>query len=127
MSTQMSTFQFWKGNSTGLSIDKINSNLFNSRLSAINSICKSHIATALDNIIYQLINGCGWRSLEDINTSSIYDFKISFGYGSWNELTNNEFIDLFAFTYYEFHFSLFQCKLLYEYFNVIISPSSSPS
>ena len=63
--------------------------------------------------------------LNDIDTSSLESFKNTFTHGSgWNWGTREEFIDLFGCgNTYEFKFTKFECNLLDNEFDVIMTPS----
>ena len=56
-----------------------------------------------------------------LNTDNIHDFRMSFGFGRWNEIVAEQFIDLFR-SDIEFDFTQFECNVLWQYFDVIMDP-----
>ena len=81
------------------------------------------MSQALESIVRELIRfDPSYRSFgEDANTDNIYDFKLSFGYGVWNGLVADAWVDLFR-SDFEFDFTQFECNVLEQYFDVIMHP-----
>ena len=94
------------------------------RIETMYEIHRVMMSQALESIVRELLLAYPeYRTFgEDANTDNIYDFKLSFGYGVWNAIVAEEFIDLFAFTDYEFDFTQFECNVLWQYFDVIMHP-----
>ena len=88
----------------------------------ISQIHYIRVSQTLQSIVRELKNSNQCRDIDDLDTSNMYEFKMSFGYGQWNGWIADSFIDLFAFTDYEFNFTQFECKILYERFGVIMYP-----
>ena len=63
--------------------------------------------------------------LSDLDTSTLESFKNTFTLGSgWNWGSREEVIDLFGCgNTYDFKFTKFECDLLYNEFEVIMTPS----
>lgn len=94
------------------------------RIETMYEIHRVMMSQALESIVRELVR-CGHISTcfaGDANTDNIYDFKLSFGDGRWNAIVAEVFIDLFAFTDFEFNFTQFECNVLEQYFDVIMQP-----
>ena len=100
-----------------------NQELMRDRIETMYEIHCVMMSQALESIVRELIRfDPSYRSFgEDANTDNIYDFKLSFGYGVWNGLVADAWVDLFR-SDFEFDFTQFECNVLEQYFDVIMHP-----
>ena len=94
------------------------------RIEMMYEIHRVMMSQALESIERELIRSDPtYHSFNDhpLNTDNIHDFKMSFGFGRWNQMVAEGFIDLFR-SDFEFDFTQFECNVLEQYFDVIMQP-----
>ena len=99
-----------------------NEEVLKEKVELMRGIYHIRVNQTLQSIVRELKKSNQCRDIDQLDTSDMYTFKMSFGFGQWNQYIAEGFVDLFAFTDYEFDFTQFECNVLEQYFDVIMHP-----